>query len=306
MPVALSNLSATWAASASSVNTAIKMDVTDTSSAANSKLLDLQIDGVSRFDVEKSGNVRANVANVVAIRSNSVLSNTAEIGLVTANTANLVNVNSTTITTSAITTNSVSSNNITSNTLSANVIIVGGISSNTLSLIPTGTIFPYAGSTEPSGYLFCSGNAVSRSVYSELFAAIGTTYGTGDGTTTFNVPDLRGRVIAGRDNMSGVAAGRLTANVAGSVLGNTGGVQTHTMSIDEMPLHGHPTRVSTGSGAGSDISGGMMLDAGADANYVAFTGTPTSTAGQQVGGTGGGQSHNIIQPTIVLNYIIKT
>lgn len=174
-----------------------------------------------------------------------------------------------------------------------------------ISYVPPGTLFPYAGTIEPSGFLFCSGNAVSRTTYSTLFAAIGTTYGSGDGSTTFNLPDLRGRVIAGRDDMSGTAASRLTSNVAGSTLGATGGVQSHTLTIAEMPLHGHPTRVSTGTSS-ADGSGGIMLDTGSDGNYSAHTGTPGTTPGDQVGGEGDGGSHNIVQPTIILNYIIKT
>ena len=74
-------------------------------------------------------------------------------------------------------------------------------------LVPSGTVLPFAGTTAPIGFLLCSGQAVSRSTYPDLFAAIGTTYGAGDGSTTFNVPDLRGRVPAGKDDMGGGAAG---------------------------------------------------------------------------------------------------
>ena len=67
----------------------------------------------------------------------------------------------------------------------------------------TGEVVPFAGSTAPAGALFCYGQTVSRTTYAGLFAVIGTTYGVGDGSTTFNLPDLRGRVAAGKSDMGG-------------------------------------------------------------------------------------------------------
>lgn len=91
--------------------------------------------------------------------------------------------------------------------------------------LPVGCVFPYAGSTAPTGWLFCNGQAVSRTVESQLFAVLGTTYGAGNGTTTFNLPDLRGRVIIGKDTTTG-SANRVTTAGSGidsTVLGATGG-----------------------------------------------------------------------------------
>lgn len=178
-------------------------------------------------------------------------------------------------------------------------------------LVPTGTVNPYAGTSEPTGWLFCYGQAVSRTTYAALFAILGTTYGSGDGSTTFNLPDLRGRVIAGQDDMGGTSANRLTnqtGGLDGDTLGATGGSETHTLTIAQMPLHGHPARITptSQSTASSDTTGGFLLNNGADTNFSAFTGTPNVTAGQQIGGEGGGGAHNNVQPTIILNYIIKT
>lgn len=95
-------------------------------------------------------------------------------------------------------------------------------------LAPTGAINAYAGSIAPTGWLLCDGAAVSRATYADLFALIGTTYGVGDGTTTFNLPDMKGRVIVGK-----AATGTFAA------LNNKGGAETHTLTTAEMPSHAH-------------------------------------------------------------------
>lgn len=105
--------------------------------------------------------------------------------------------------------------------------------------IPVGIIWPYGGTSAPSGFLLCYGQAVSRTTYASLFAVIGTAYGAGDSATTFNVPDLRGRIPAGKDNMGGSAASRLTGttmtpdgNTLGAVSGNN---QTVTLAANQIP-----------------------------------------------------------------------
>jgi hypothetical protein len=133
----------------------------------------------------------------------------------------------------------------------------------------TGAIDGFAGTTAPAGSLLCYGQAVSRTDYVGLFTVIGTTYGTGDGSTTFNLPDLRGRVAAGKDDMGGSAANRLTLTIVGTTLGATGGQQTPTGPNDS-----------------------QGVDAGAPTTNVA------SINHTHVGGS--------VQPTIILNYAIKT
>ena len=91
---------------------------------------------------------------------------------------------------------------------------------------PTGTVVPFAGSVAPAGYLLASGQAISRTNYPGLFAVINTIYGIGDGSTTFNVPDLRGFVVAGKDNMGGINANRLSSVMASTTLGAGGGAQS--------------------------------------------------------------------------------
>lgn len=156
---------------------------------------------------------------------------------------------------------------------------------------PAGTMTPYAGSSAPSGWLLCYGQTVSRTNYAALFLAIGTTYGAGDGSTTFGLPDIRGRVIAGKDNMGGTAASRLTSPVAGSTLGASGGSQSHTLSTGEMPSHTH----SDNAFGGSSSLGYSDIGSSGIGAYTTTTGA-----------AGGGGAHNNVQPTFVANYIIKT
>lgn len=108
---------------------------------------------------------------------------------------------------------------------------------------PVGAVLDYAGASAPTGWLLCYGQAISRTTYAALYTAIGTTHGVGDGSTTFNVPDARGRVAAGKDNMGGSAAGNLanavTGSVSGTTLGATGGLESHTLTSAQMPSHTH-------------------------------------------------------------------
>ena len=161
-------------------------------------------------------------------------------------------------------------------------------------LMPTGSIMPFAGASAPTGYLLCDGAAISRTTYSALFAVSGTTYGVGDGASTFNIPDLRGRVIAGQDDMGGASANRLTGlsgGLDGDTLGASGGSESHLLTIAEMPAHTHAVKLDVFIPRG---------DSAAEAAGAAPNLNGTS------GSTGGGGAHNNVQPTIILNYIIKT
>jgi microcystin-dependent protein len=155
---------------------------------------------------------------------------------------------------------------------------------------PIGSVVAYAGSVAPSGYLLCDGSAVSRSTYAKLFAIIGTTYGSGNGSTTFNVPDLRGRVAVGKN------AGSFAS------LGSTGGEENHTMTINEMPAHKHTTSVN------SDVEPANITGYAA-AGHSVFVGTDrvftTKNYDSAMQTTGGGAPFNNLQPYIVLNQIIK-
>ena len=163
-----------------------------------------------------------------------------------------------------------------------------------LGAVPSGVVAPFAGSSAPTGWLLCYGQAVSRTAYAALFTAIGTTFGSGDGSTTFNVPDLRGRAPFGVDSMGGTAAGRLGSGATGGItgtasLGAAGGEQKHMLVTAEIPS-GLGTFVTSISQAGDGWTGGGP-------------GTVSYSTGA-AGGSGG--AHNNTPPAIVLNYIIKT
>lgn len=165
--------------------------------------------------------------------------------------------------------------------------------------VAPGIIMDDGGTTAPDGWLQCFGQAVSRTTYSAIFARYSTTYGVGDGVTTFNLPDCRGRVIAGKDNMGGTSTNRLTGasgGVDGDVLGGVGGVETHTLTAAESgsPDHTH-----------SYVRGGIGPNGGNGWTGSGVNG-PDLTGGASNGGANATQAHNNVQPTIILNKIIKT
>ena len=146
--------------------------------------------------------------------------------------------------------------------------------------MPAGAIAAYAGSKAPEGWLLCDGSTVSRKSYPLLFAAIGTAYGSGDGSTTFGLPDLRGRVPMGSSSSHALAS--------------KGGEETHKLTVDEMPSHKH----------GTDIS---MLDYGST-GYETHT-SELSSKWQGMFSTneaGGDHPHNNMQPYLTVNYVIST
>ena len=177
--------------------------------------------------------------------------------------------------------------------------------------MPTGAVVPFGGSSAPTGFLLCAGQAVSRSTYSALFGVISTTYGTGDGSSTFNLPDLRGRVVAGQDDMGGSSADRLTGQtggVNGDTLAATGGAETHALTEAQLASHSHAAAMEQNS---SDESGITRVGLGRslsdrDNNYRTSVSVGGGADQLLIANTGSGSAHNNVQPTIILNYIIKT
>lgn len=210
--------------------------------------------------------------------------------------------------------------------------------------LPAGMVAPYAGGSAPTGWLLADGSAVSRSTYADLFAAIGTSYGAGDGSTTFNLPNLKGKLPVGRD----------AAQSEFDTLGETGGEKTHVLTTAELPSHAHSINhdhgaVSTGGQSASHTHTGGTDTQGAHSHsalatprsiyaaggssagmYALDYNTPTNTSGAHAhnvttnaasndhshvvdlpnftgssGNIGSGSAHNNLQPYVVMNYIIK-
>jgi microcystin-dependent protein len=218
---------------------------------------------------------------------------------------------------SAVTTAKIANSNVTLAKLAADVLAF---------LIPVGSINPYVGTSAPTGWLLCSGatigsgssgataraNADTQTLYELLWNAMGNTElpiqdSSGVASTRgasaaadfaankrLPLPDLRGRVIAGQDDMGGSSANRLTGlsgGVNGDTMGAAGGAESHTLLTAEMPAHTHTFTYGT-----DDVNGG-------GASFPSFnnlTGQTETTAS-----TGGDGAHNNVQPTMILNYIIK-
>jgi microcystin-dependent protein len=170
--------------------------------------------------------------------------------------------------------------------------------------IPTATIVPWSDSSVPSGFLECNGAAVSRSTYADLFAIVGTTYGSGDGSTTFNVPDLQDNVAVGKSGTKNLAStgGANTVTSTGNVGGSTANA---TLSESQLASHSHGLQITRASPA-------------FDANRAGRGGTQNQgTQSTNSSGSGSGHSHNmsatfsgdatsVIQPYLTIIYIIKT
>ena len=174
--------------------------------------------------------------------------------------------------------------------------------------IPTATIVPWSSASVPTGFLECAGAAVSRSTYSGLFAIVGTTYGAGDGSSTFNLPDLQNNTPVGKSNNKALAStgGANTVSSTGNVGGSTANA---TLSTAQLASHSHSRSwfTNNNTGAPGDPYWGISPNSW----------NPTTTLESQNEGSGSGHSHNmsatfsgdatsVLQPYLALIYIIKT
>jgi len=235
----------------------------------------------------------------------------------------------------------ISASVVTSNMIVDGTIVVADLAAAVQAfLTPTATIVSYAASSAPTGWLLCSGQAVSRTTYATLFSTISTTYGVGDGSTTFNVPDLRGRAAVGLDNMGGTDATRLDL---ANTLGTGAGAQYHTLTTAQLASHTHTGPSHTHTFTTGTVSsnhdhayndsffaegtvanfglGGSPVGVDYDNSYLGFevgrttggisanhthSGTTNGEGTGATGSAGGDTAHNNMQPSLLLNYIIKT
>jgi|SRR5712671_1113402 len=196
-----------------------------------------------------------------------------------------------------------------------------GATGNFQGSVPAGTIVDFASDVTPTGWLACAGQAVSRTTFVALFVAIGTYYGAGDGTTTFNIPDCRDYVLVGRGNMGGIDAGRLTTAFYGgnpTITNSPGGSQSKALVTANIAAHTHSgntgndapdhthqvtTVGSTGvsatpTGPGFSVNAVTITTAGANSRHT----HPFTTDN----GTGSGTAFATVQPSLIMNKIIYT
>ena len=154
---------------------------------------------------------------------------------------------------------------------------VGDANNKAVPVMPVGCVIPFAGAAAPTGWLLCQGQAISRTTYAQLFSVIGTTYGSGDGSTTFNLPDMRGRVAVGSDANLGAAAG----------------VQSVSLTAAQNGPHNHTTLI--------DYKNLMGTQEGSNSFQVRQEPAGAVTTGS----SGNGAAHENRQPSLYLNQIIK-
>ena len=185
-------------------------------------------------------------------------------------------------------------------------------------IYPPGIILPYAGPADklPTGWLLCDGAIIPRASYSDLFDIIKNIYGATGDTATFKLPDLRGRVVAGVDSMLNTAgvgvppsvtpAGRLTNivydGVNGSALGESGGAQSHLLLSSESGMRSHTHLTYAAKAGNTSVGGGQPRLTGLAYDFEAGRDTGQTSA---VAAANASAAHNNVQPTIVLNYMIK-
>lgn len=164
-------------------------------------------------------------------------------------------------------------------------------------MVKIGEVIAYAGSTAPAGFIICDGAAVSRSVYGALFSLIGTTYGAGDGSTTFNVPNLKGRVIVGYNS----------GDADFDTIGEVGGA----MAVDISHTHTVNSHTHTFSGTLNATGSTLYLDNGTNAYFAATSGHTHSvsgtsgTASTTTTGSALSATQSIRNPYITMNFIIR-
>jgi microcystin-dependent protein len=199
---------------------------------------------------------------------------------------------------------------------------MGGTFVASVPAVPVGSMQAFAGSSAPTGWLLCDGTAVSRTTYSNLFSVISTTYGVGDGSTTFGLPDMRGRVPMGAGT-----GNQLNASGSGAITGGTGmtartagafgGEETHLLTTAEMPSHTHTqdshnhTQNAHNHLLYSGPAGGVHATINQNGNNGALYGPTQTVTATNIAttatnqNTGGGGRSSVVPPFVVLNYVIK-
>ena len=179
-------------------------------------------------------------------------------------------------------------------TAAGDLAVTGALTVTGAGLMPAGAITQYGGAAAPTGWLLCDGTEYAEASYAALFTAISTTYNTGGETADyFRVPDFKGRVAAGVDS----SAGRITTD---NTIGASSGEEDHTLTEGQLAAHTHTIKTYTKD----NDTGGVAGYAPSGTNQSSPTGAEYS--GDSVQSTGSGTAFNILQPYLVVQYIIKT
>ena len=175
--------------------------------------------------------------------------------------------------------------------------------------IPTATIVPWSSASVPTGFLECAGAAVSRSTYSALFAIVGTTYGAGDGSSTFTLPDLQDNTPVGKSNNKALAStgGANTVNIGFTPAGNVGGSTANaTLSTAQLASHSHSAAAASQNFCGVQPSGGFLRANNSSTGGAGSGGGHSHNMSATFSGSAGSGSGSVLQPYLALIYIIKT
>ena len=157
-------------------------------------------------------------------------------------------------------------------------------------LVPSGQIIAYAGTVAPTGWLLCNGNAIDRITYAALFAAIGTVWGVGDGSSTFNIPNLVGRTLLG--------------NSVAYALGSSGGQASITLTTAQLPAHSHG--ITDPGHVHASVVSASNVTSGSSAGGVSAGNTSSATTGITVNNTGSGNPIPSLPPYAAIQWLIKT
>ena len=170
--------------------------------------------------------------------------------------------------------------------------------------IPTATIVPWSKSAVPTGFLECDGAAVSRTTYSALFSAIGTTYGAGNGSSTFNTPDLANNVPVGKSNNKALASTGGANTVSVTATGNVGGSTANaSLSIAQLASHNH---TFSGGPQGGTYSGVPTAGPGNAGSFPVSSTGSGSAHSHNMSANFAGNANSVLQPYLTIIYIIKT
>jgi microcystin-dependent protein len=303
---------------------------------SNTKIVDLSVTSTKIADGSvTTAKIADGAVTNAKLAANSVTGTNIAAGAVSTTQLAANAVTGSNIAASAVGTTQIADASVTGAKVASGTLVQTNLSAQLVldTVIPAGSIMAFAGPAAPTGWAFCDGTTQSSTdpVYSRLYQVIGITYGAGV-AGTFNLPDLRGRVIAGLDMTTPAGlANRITNSgtgnpgISGATLGAAGGVDRHTLTLPEMPQHDHggltgsmnanashshqvfPKLSGANQGVGNFIQGAKINDDGTGGGPYgnSTTGSTNTDHQHSITAQGANAAHSLVQPTIIIGYIIK-